>query len=175
MATLSEGKLKFAFPDAWIASKYDDWSYYRNQFQKVCGGAQAVDIVAFGPDRWCWLIEIKDYREHQRTKPRDIADEMAGKIRDTLAGLSSGQHLASDAHEKAQARDAVRSIGWRVVLHLEQPKGHSKLFPRTIKLADVLQKLKQLIKAIDPHPQVVERANSGHLPWKVTTVGGTTP
>ncbi len=41
-------------------------------------------------------------------------------------------------------------------------------FPRPINLAVVLQRLKQLIKAIDPHPRVVEMAAMPGIPWTVS-------
>lgn len=55
-----------------------------------------------------------------------------------------------------------------VVLHLEQPKHHSKLFPRVYIPANVKQSLKQLLKAIDPHPQVMETGSLGNSGWSVT-------
>jgi hypothetical protein len=56
----------------------------------------------------------------------------------------------------------------RVVLHLEQPTKHSKLFPRPIDPAWVEQKLKQLLKAIDPHPKVVAIGRLRDVGWSVT-------
>ena len=168
MPTITEGKLKFNFPDEWNVSKYDDWSHYRNQFIKVCEGVKAVDVLAVEPKECCWLLEIKDYREHVRTKTIDLADEMAEKVRDTLAGLVGAQFCANDAEEKNAARQALRARNLKVVLHLEQPRKHSTLFPRAINPAAVLQRLKQLIKAIDPHPRVVERAAMTGIPWTVT-------
>jgi hypothetical protein len=46
----------------------------------------------------------------------------------------------------------------------------SKLFPRAIDPANIKQQLKRLLKAIDPHPQVVEISYMGQCPW---TVGST--
>jgi hypothetical protein len=54
-------------------------------------------------------------------------------------------------------------------LHLEQPATHSKLFPRAIDPANVLMKLKQLVKPIDPHPLVVETGHMASLTWTVTS------
>ena len=85
MTEIEEGDLKFTFPDHCEAHKYDEWAFYRNQFQSVAGGSKAVDIVCVSGDT-AWLIEIKDYRRHPRTKVIDIDDELARKVRDTLAG-----------------------------------------------------------------------------------------
>ena len=45
MTEIEEGDLKFSFPDHCEAGKYDEWSFYRNQFQSVAGGSKAVDIL----------------------------------------------------------------------------------------------------------------------------------
>jgi hypothetical protein len=44
--------------------------------------------------------------------------------------------------EQRMARQAVRRSRLRVVLHLEQPRNPSRLFPRAVDLDDVLLKLK---------------------------------
>ena len=59
MPTVIKGNLSFQFPTDWRAEKFDESGFYRNQFQRVCGGAKAVDILALGPDRSAWFIEIK--------------------------------------------------------------------------------------------------------------------
>ena len=89
MPSLQEGELTFDFPDEDSeVAKYDDWSFYRNQFQSVCGGTKAIDLIFVEPQR-TWLIEVKDYRHHRRTKIAALADEVAAKVRDTLAGLAA--------------------------------------------------------------------------------------
>jgi hypothetical protein len=170
MPTLTEGKLKFEFPNGWGVSKYDDWSYYRNQYIKIAPGIKAIDVLALEFKECCWLLEIKDYREHRRTKAIDLADEISEKIRNTLAALVGAQFQANDTMEKTAAKQALRAANLKVVLHLEQPLKHSKLFPRAINPAVVLQRLKQLIKPIDPHPRVVEMSSMPGIPWKVTSL-----
>ncbi|MGE0375532.1 MAG: hypothetical protein AB7Q45_08975, partial [Planctomycetaceae bacterium] len=83
MPTIDEGKLRFTFPDDWEASKFDEWSFYQNQFQSVCGGAKAIDVLAIEPKECFWKIEAKDYRQHPRTKVLDLAEEIATKVRDS--------------------------------------------------------------------------------------------
>ena len=161
-----EGELEFTFPDNW-ASKYDDWSHYRNQFQPVCGGSKAVDLVFYEPGT-SWLIEVKDYRQHSRTKAISLPDEIAEKVRDTLAGLVSAKLLASDTEEKTCARRLLAAEKLRVVCHLEQPVKQSRLRPRAIDPADVRMKLRMLLKAIDPHAIVVDSTLTPRLvPWLV--------
>jgi hypothetical protein len=168
MSTISVGALRFTFEDDWQASKYDDWSFYRNRFQRIRSEVKAIDILAIAADRTVWFIEVKDYRRYPRTKPVDLADEVAHKVFDTLAGLLPAR-VNGDAHgETAIAKAALNGGALRVVLHLEQPSTHSKLFPRAIDPANVLMKLKQLVKPIDPHPLVVETSRMASLTWTVT-------
>ena len=116
MPRLEEGGLTFDFPnDGSDASRYDAWSFYRNQFQRVCGGAKAVD----------------------------------------------------DADERRISDRALTTGNLGVVLRLEQPAVLSKLFPRVADPANLTQKLKQLLKPVDPHPRVVD-GRDGSMPWTVT-------
>lgn len=128
---IQEGALTFTFPATGMASKYDECSHYRNQFQQTCGASKAVDIV-FVEDGVAWLIEVKDFRQHARLKTIELPEEIAIKVRDTVAGLVSAKCLASDADEKRCARALVRANIIRVVCHLEQPIKHSRLRPRAI-------------------------------------------
>jgi hypothetical protein len=75
---------------------------------------------------------------------------------------------ADDAIEKSIACEISKAKRLRVILHLEQPTKHSKLFPRAINPADVKQKLCQLLKPIDAHPFVAESTRMGTLEWRVS-------
>lgn len=102
----------------------------------------------------------------QRTKPSELPDEVAKKVYDSLAAmLPAKAHAASVEQVEAKKVCCARDV--RVVLHLEQPSKHSRLFPRAIDPAAVKQKLRSLIKPIDPHPQVVDRYTPS-LAWQVT-------
>jgi hypothetical protein len=168
MPSVTEGSLTFEFSAGWEASKLDEWSFYRNQFQKVCNGTKAVDILAIEPGQACvWLIEVKDYRRHVRKKTVDVAIETACKARDSLALLAAARVNATDDDQRAQAGRALRSRTIRVVLHLEQPVKPSRLFPRDIDVANTQQKLRQLVRAIDPHPLVRETNLMAGCGWTV--------
>ncbi|MCY4138351.1 MAG: hypothetical protein OXF56_08830 [Rhodobacteraceae bacterium] len=106
MTTIMEGPLAFGFPAGCLASKYDDWAFYRNQFQLIAGGCKGIDILCV-EDEVSWLIEVKDYRHHRRTKTIDIADELAIKVRDTLAGLATAAKVANDVDECRLARQSL--------------------------------------------------------------------
>ncbi len=168
MPSVTEGNLTFDFSDGWAVSKLDDWSFYRNQFQNVCNGTKAVDILAIEPGEACvWCIEVKDYRRHTRSKPSHVADETACKVRDSLALLAAARVNANDQEEKTHAQRALRSRRIRVVLHLEQPVKPSKLFPRKIDLANAQQKLRQLVRGVDPHALARETNLMAGCGWTV--------
>lgn len=153
---INEGQLTFTFPQGAMSTKYDDWSFYRNQFNNAFDGAKAVDII-YLENNICWLIEIKDYRAKARVKSMELSHEVAYKVRDAMSGIFAASCNANDATEKTFACDALTKEKLRVVLHLEQPAQHSKLFPRLIEPANIKLKLKQLLKGIDAHPVVVDK------------------
>jgi len=169
MQQIDEGRLSFFFPDNTVASKYDEWSFYRNQFNSAFGGTKAVDLIHVDA-RQTWLIEVKDYRIHRRTKVIDIGDEISFKVRDTLAGLVAAQCNANDFDEMRIAKNAIRQTRIRIILHLEQPRKHSRLFPKAIDPSKVEQKLKQCLKSVDAHPCVVDKdtlENRLEMNWTV--------
>lgn len=155
---ITEGNLTFIFPPRAQASKYDDWKFYRQKFNSAFGGSKAVDIV-FADSDAAWLIEVKDFRQHPRTKPQQLGEEVAHKVRDSLAGLAAAAANANDQDEKRLAHKLLQKRRWRVVLHLEQPAKTSRLRPKAIDRANVLMSLKKLLKPIDAHPHVVDRNN----------------
>ncbi len=158
--------LVFTFPDSWKVSKYDDWAFYRNQFSTMWNGIKAVDLIAI-ESQVTWLIEVKDYRTSPRTKSLDLANEVGQKVFSTLAAMLPAKVNASVTNERDFAGEVVKAAQLRVVLHLEQPLKHSKLFPRVFDPANVLIKLKPLVKAIDHHPKVVESTQMQLLGWTV--------
>ena len=170
MPSRTEGRLRFDFPEGWETTQYDNWAFYKNQFKDSCGGNKAVDFLAYHPDeQTLWLIEVKDYRMHRRAKGIPVADEMALKARDTLAGLLAAR--ANGAHEESlKAAHALQRFKFRFVLHLEQPAKHSKLYPRVLDPSQIQQKLRQLIKTIDMHARVTELNNTAHVPWEVVSI-----
>lgn len=163
------GNLTFQFDSSARVGQYDQWVFYRNQFQNRCGtGNKAVDIVCVY-NQTTWLIEVKDYRRHFPQKPiSKLPGDVASKVRDTSAGLAAAQFNANDPQEKQLADLCLRSKRIRVVLHLEQPQKSSKLFPGKSTVTDVLDELRRLLKAVDAHPRVVDRHSlSAAFPWTV--------
>jgi hypothetical protein len=167
MTSILVDDLRLRFPDAWQVAKYDDWVFYRRRFQSMVGGAKAMDVLAVQPNRTVWLIEVKDYRQQNRTNPSSLAEDVARKVFDTLAALLPAAIHADEDSERTLARVVTGASSLRVVLHLEQPRKHSKLFPRAIRPADVQQEMRRLIKPIDAHPMVCESSNMRGLDWSV--------
>lgn len=158
--------LTFDFPDGWNATKYDDWSFYRKHITRV-EGIKALDLLAMDPERTVWLIEVKDYRRNARTNPSDLSDDVALKVYHTMAALLPASLNASSDADKQFARAVVRARKLRVVLHLEQPAKHSKLFPRAINPDNVQLRLRQLLKPVDAHPLVLETNRMMGMRWSV--------
>jgi hypothetical protein len=120
MTNVQVDSLTFTFPPSWKACKYDEWAFYCNQFSKMWSGIKAVDLIAIDSQE-IWLIEAKDYRQQCRTKPIDLADEVARKVFCTLAAMLPAKVNASDISEKEFATKVTHAKSLRVVLHLEQP------------------------------------------------------
>ncbi len=166
--SLNEGRLIFQFPDDAIVSQYDDWAFYRNQFNSCFGGTKAIDLLYVDAEA-TWFIEVKDYRTNRRTKAIDLGSEVATKVRDTLAGLVAAKSNANEHQERRWARQALAKRRINVVLHLEQPIKHSKLFPRVVDPANLKIKLGQTLSAVDAHPKIVDQHNlSANMSWTVT-------
>lgn len=164
---IQEDRLTFRFPANAMASKYDDWTHYRRQFNGAFGGTKAVDII-YVDEEVGWLIEIKDYRVDCQISAVELADAVARKVRDTLAGLVSAKLHAADHDERRVARKLLGVRRLRVVLHIEQPEKKSRLRPNAIEPAVVLQKLRSLLRSIDPHPSVVgQNTLKADMQWTV--------
>ena len=134
---------------------------------------KSVDIVSVKSNA-SWLIEIKDYRQHRRTKAIDIADDVALKLRDTLAKLTVAARNGNDIQEREHAQQALASQKWRVVLHLEQSPTPRRLWKNPINPAALLSKLSRILKAIDAHSLICNRNTpQQQIPWTVCTLGRT--
>lgn len=194
MVTILEGQLQFEFPDSWKVSRFDQWSFYRKQFMKLSGarsicsfcenslscpecgkknvaGTKGVDILALDENSTCWCVEIKDYRLTRISDFGFLADEIALKVRDSLACLVAAKSNASNLEEKQLASDSLSCQRFRIVLHLEQPHPHSRLSLKESRRANIKQQLKRLVKSIDPRPLVLEMSDLKKVCWNVRQLG----
>jgi hypothetical protein len=153
---LDEGALRFRFPDGWGVRKLDETSFFKKRFQSfakppIGEGSKSVDFVAYDPeDVDLWLIEVKDFRIQPRGKKSELTLEIALKVRDSLACIHAMASLAG-CDDEHFAKRALRKHHIRVVLHIEQPAKPSKLKPAASDIATLKQKLKQAMRAVDPH------------------------
>ncbi len=96
-----------------------------------------------------------------------LHEEIWKKVYDTLAGLFAAKCNAVD-QEQSFAQAAAKSCKIRVVLHMERPTPSSRLYQKSLDSADVLQQLRIKMKAIDPDPQVIDKAaKPAWLQWRV--------
>ncbi len=175
MPAVQVDSLQFNFAPTIQAQRYDMWRHYTTVWN-AGGGQKAMDVVAVeiaAAPITTWLIEAKDFRIiTSPPRPSNIgglAQTVADKAAHTLAGLSHAAANATVASERTHAIRALSANNKRVVLHLEPHAGrHSALFPGRFP-ASVLQKLKQLVRAIDPNPLVLSIANTAvaRVPWTV--------
>jgi hypothetical protein len=175
MATLRVDSLSFHFQASIEATKYDESVHYLTVLQQQ--GKKAVDVVAIrvgaNPDP-VWLIEAKDFR-NIRGEPKEsntigLPKSVLQKVDDTREGLRDSATNATDPTEREYAQRAITPQNTKIVLHLEPYQGPAtKLLPRN-PAAGVLQKLKQLVKHIDPDPRVLNIANTrkAGVPWTVS-------
>lgn len=154
---LREGRILFTFTGVKFAEKYDDWQHYKKIYQGACGSSKAVDFIV-STGRELWLIEVKDFRRHRRTKGISLDNEIVLKVRDTMAGLVSAHFNAAKTGEKKIASAVTKCSVLKIGVHLEQPKNPSKLFPRSIDPAVLTMKLKQQLRFADCHPKVFDIA-----------------
>ncbi len=159
MKSLTEGLLQFDFPLGWQAEKYDETTHYIHHVQSLAE-SKAVDIVALSPapNASMWLIEIKDYRSHPRVKDLDFFEEIACKVRDTLAGLLLARQRPQAGTLHALSMALNQEVQVRVAVHLEQTRKPSKLRPAVTDRANHRIKLRQVLRAVDTKAEICERA-----------------
>lgn len=160
--------VRLTMPAGWWAWKYDESDFHQNRFQSFAGGLKAMDVVAWEPNKTLWLIELKDYRRNKRRKPSSVFDEVAGKVRDTLAGLAVARVSAASLPERTSAQQALACTQIRVVLQLAQSAHPSRLSPQVVNPADAHMQLRRAVKHVDAWPVcavgAVGKLNTV-LPW----------
>lgn len=126
-----EGRLRFLFQrPSWDAVKWDEDPAYLHGLQRHDG--KAVDIVATLDRRCLHLFEVKDPRGHwiayrDRYPVEALAQIIADKVRDTLAGLlfgrdrHPGDHLLVHLKTLFDRDEKVSVIFWLESFQLERP------------------------------------------------------
>jgi hypothetical protein len=169
MTSITVDRFQFDLPTGWSALDYDKCTFYREHFNGVAA-SKAADLLALSPQtEELWLIEIKDYRRHPRTKPGSLFTEVARKARDTLAGLAAARVRAYDTQTRGFAGSASRVARIRVALLLEQPDRPSKVFPQVVDPANGRIALRKAVRAIDPHAELGNASElAAKTAWTIT-------
>lgn len=166
MTKFVEGLISFDFPNGFVVQKLDTMNFYVKYFQTL-QKAKSVDFVAFNPDKQeLWLLEVKDYRNSERTKPSELFDEIAQKILSSLACLMAMRASAkyADDDEREFAAKAIAQTKLRFVLHLEQAQSTDPLFPSVLDPKAVKDLLRRL-RSIDPDAKLATISRPKDVPW----------
>jgi hypothetical protein len=190
MLQVVEGSITFDFPTDFVVQKLDDTTFYKKHFQSLVqgpsedniqtclknsqcnvakfalSGTKSVDFLAVdSQNSELWLIEVKDYRAHGRTKRIDLYDEIAQKVLASLACLLAMRANAAIPDERKFAELALKQTRLKVVLHLEQPEKDSKLYPQVVDPSNVRIKLRQKVRSIDSKAEYSSIAFTRNVPW----------
>jgi hypothetical protein len=166
MPRLVEGSIAFDFPEGFEVQKLDDTTFYRKHFLPILQGLKAVDFLAFDPKKSeLWLIEVKDYRAHRRTKKIDLVDEVTQKVLSSLSCLIAMRANANVPEEKIFAEEAIKKTRLKVVLHLEQSEKPSKLRPTVYDPTNLRIKLREKVRSIDSKAEFSSIAFTQPVPW----------
>ncbi len=128
---LVESRLEFSFEDEWNVVKWDDEPLYRASggFGSLEGTA-AVDFVGVHPAVRVVMFELKNFTLFHHDNVEKIGDDawhqsLAGKVRDTLAGVVWSRGRTHDMGAVGKLLSAVveewasQPKGLRVVLWIE--------------------------------------------------------
>jgi hypothetical protein len=88
----TEGNLEFQFDQNWDVIKYDGHNFYQQRAKKL-REMKAADFVAVNKNQCkLYIIEVKDFRIEHPESLTNLADTVAQKVRDTVAGLVGAHH-----------------------------------------------------------------------------------
>lgn len=164
-AVFDEKSLRFTFDDDWQVLKWDEHGGYLRGLQKH-GETKAVDF--FGLHLGApWFVEVKDFRGYRVANKRrlssgDLAQEVACKVRDTLAAMAwaCGRSSVDPGEIGRFLRPLVnRSEKVPVVLWLEEDR------PATPASASTLaEAIKRELGWLNAKVIVASRALTRHAP-----------
>lgn len=180
-------KQRFNFGDAWtIAFKYDDSNFYRNRASKLQGdvdgipvSAKAVDVVAMHHANGLLLLEAKDFRGHRipnkcRINNKEVAVEVAAKVRDTVAALIGAARtdiVDFESQDLAIALGRGKTVS--VALWIEDDSFRNISHAKAM-LATLNSKLKEQLAWLGVKSIVLSSSTANRLPdLEVTNLAGT--
>ena len=164
-----ESGLCFEFDEDLEVIKYDEiGGSYREQLLRCFNGLKAVDFICKRQSE-LWLLEIKNYAEHDRTKSGSVVDEFLEKVRDTFTGITT-LCLISNRKDKRHYLSLLKAKHIHLVLHCD--------FKKQMKTRDLLTKqrtlqeqLRKKLRFIDSHVKVTCIQNPAkRLPWSTSVL-----
>lgn len=173
MTTITEGELTFDFSPTALVLKYDDCSFYKNNFIKVNNGIKAVDFIV-SDDHKVYLIEVKDYTHSDtiKVKPTALIDDIVKKIIDTMASIiCMKNHSKSTPKEKKIASSLCKLNDIIFIFHIELPTTKSAdLFGARYNPQNLEIKIKSKLSRIELNMITVNinKTSTSGLPWRVT-------
>jgi hypothetical protein len=168
---INERALSFTFSSPWKqAVKWDDTEFYRKRVQKL-EGTDAVDIVAQEDDKLLF-VEVKDYRWPTTTPDRfgvDLAQKIAEKVRDTVAGLVGASRMAGEGAKGTDWRAVGKQLADEklplfVVLWFETGAYYKSSDSRKKALSDMAQLIKVRLAWLTTKVFVYDLADGHNLP-----------
>jgi len=183
--TLREGDLDFRFDVSWqVCSQWDKEAVY-SDLKGQASGSKGVDFVALRAGA-LYLIEVKDYRtsEQQRSTREKLADAgdpladvVAAKVRDTVAGLVGAARMERDPAWRACVEPLVGREVY-VVLWIEHAAvaASTSVQAKRAKVgvaATLFTSLKKRCRWLDARALVCSRSDDGPVPGlEVHSVAG---
>lgn len=172
MTVFEESQLKFEFDDEqWSCLiRYDQTRDYQNICNSI-SGTKGVDFIGLFKESELFLFEIKNYRGHRiESKPKiEVLDqEVAQKVRDTIAGIVGGARNSTNQKEDWERilsilKDDNQSL--KFILWIEEDKPPRKSpTPRNIIINN---KLKRKLSWLKPR---IFTANRDDNPCEGLTV-----
>ena len=173
-ATLPEEDLVFAFDASWQVCSHWDSEPARLALLSQASGSHGVDLVGLreGPTGELYLIEVKDYRTSEKqlsTREKlaedgdPLADIIAGKVRDTVAGLVGAARVDRDELWRACVKALVEREVW-VVLWIEHAALDAVASTRRNRAKTsaipILRKLKQRCRWLSAQVMVCSRSQN---------------
>jgi|GEM_PF-4250942 len=169
MTVITEDSLEFTFPTGYEAFKLDEVSYYRSHLQNKFSGTKSVDFVCYETNGTnAYLIEVKDYSTHARTKKIPIEEEISLKVRDSLWILSAIANECNDTNVSALARQFHAKTKIHVYLHLEQPYT-ARAFHPILSEANLTTALNRILKPVTGKARLSNITRNGS-PWTVRRI-----
>ncbi|WP_257161613.1 hypothetical protein [Corynebacterium cystitidis] len=131
----------FTFHEGWLAEDFDSW-FGKNKGKNSLSGSHLkvkdCDLLAVSGSE-AWLIEAKDYTYKGAKVPRDLGEQFARKIFDTLARLLLMQKFSH--HEKNEfAKKITDAKTIHVCLAVELPDDRYALSSALMALKEETEK-----------------------------------